>query len=83
MSVWQFMAAVDGYVKANTSEENASLSAKEADDLWGWLGSPSTEIIPAWRPTLTTSLSNVPTGIGIIMRASAKITGRPIVDPVA
>jgi hypothetical protein len=32
MSLWQFVAAVEGYAKANSSDEG--LSAKEADDLW-------------------------------------------------
>lgn len=36
MSVWQFMAAVDGYVEANSTDDG-SLSAKEIDDLWDWL----------------------------------------------
>lgn len=37
MSMWQFMAAVDGYVKANSSEDQKGLSAKEKDDLWAWV----------------------------------------------
>lgn len=36
MSMWQYMAAVDGYIKANTSDDGA-LSEKEKDDLWEWL----------------------------------------------
>lgn len=38
MSVWQFMAAVDGYVKAH-SQEDGTLSEKEKDDVWEWLQS--------------------------------------------
>lgn len=37
MSMWQFMAAVDGYSKANKPDDEKGLSAKEKDDLWDWL----------------------------------------------
>lgn len=37
MSVWQYLAALDGYVKANTSEKPGSLGGKEADELWEWM----------------------------------------------
>lgn len=37
MSMWQFMAAVDGYVQANTPDDGA-LSPKEKDELADWLG---------------------------------------------
>lgn len=36
MSVWQYLSAVDGFIKANSSDDNA-LSAKEVDELWDWL----------------------------------------------
>lgn len=36
MSVWQYLAAVDGYVKANSTDKG--LSQSEIDDIWGWLG---------------------------------------------
>ncbi len=36
MSVWQFMAAVDGYVKANSADDG-KLDGKEIDDIWEWL----------------------------------------------
>jgi len=36
MSMWQFMAAVDGYVEANTADDG-SLTTQEIDDLWDWL----------------------------------------------
>lgn len=39
MSIWEFMAEVDGFVKANTPEDPGKLSKKEADDLWDWLQS--------------------------------------------
>lgn len=42
MSWWQFMAAVDGYVKANTSEDKKALSSKEANDVWAYLQSKET-----------------------------------------
>jgi len=38
MSMWQFMAAVEGYVKAN-GPEDGKMSDKEADDLFEWLKS--------------------------------------------
>lgn len=37
MSIWQYLSAVEGYIKANSSEEPGSLSNKEADELWEWL----------------------------------------------
>ena len=37
MSVWQYMSAVDGYIRAN-SPDDGRLSAKEKDDLADWLG---------------------------------------------
>lgn len=36
MSVWQFMAALDGYIAAN-SPEDKGLTTKEADELWEWV----------------------------------------------
>lgn len=36
MSVWQFLAASEGYIKAN-SPEDGGLSEKEKDELWDWL----------------------------------------------
>ena len=38
MSVWQYMAALDGYIAANFSEDAKGLSAKEEDELAHWLG---------------------------------------------
>jgi hypothetical protein len=37
MTMWQFMAAVDGYIQANTSEDKKGMSKKEADDVWKWM----------------------------------------------
>ena len=37
MSMWQFLAAVDGYVRAQGGEDK--MSSKEADDLFAWLQS--------------------------------------------
>lgn len=34
--MWQFMAAVDGFVAAN-SPDDGKLGEKEADELWQWL----------------------------------------------
>lgn len=41
MSVWQFMAAVDGYVEAHDPDAGKSLSDAEADDLWNWMNTKS------------------------------------------
>lgn len=37
MSLWQFMSAVDGYVKANNPESAKELTADEEADLWAWM----------------------------------------------
>lgn len=37
MSVWQYMSVVEGYIKANSTDDGR-LSAKEKDDLADWLG---------------------------------------------
>ena len=34
MSVWQFMAALDGFAKANSSDDGKTLSAAEEESLW-------------------------------------------------
>lgn len=36
MSIWQYMAALDGFIAAN-SPEDKGLTSKEADDLWSWI----------------------------------------------
>lgn len=38
MSMWQFMATVEGYAKANGADES-KMSDKEADHLFEWLKS--------------------------------------------
>lgn len=35
MSMWQFLAAVDGYARANGGDDK--MSSKEADELFAWL----------------------------------------------
>lgn len=37
MSVWQFMAAVDGYIEAKDPKSGDRLTDAEADDLWEWV----------------------------------------------
>lgn len=37
MSLWQWMSAVNGYVAANSTDEDKSLSDDEADDLAAYL----------------------------------------------
>ncbi len=34
MSMWQFMAALDGYVTAHSADDGKSLTKDEEDDLW-------------------------------------------------
>lgn len=42
MSVWQFFACVDGWMKANSAEEG--LSKQEQDDIWNWLQEQPQEV---------------------------------------
>lgn len=39
MSVWQYMAALDGYARANDPDGDKRLSGSEQDELWDWLKS--------------------------------------------
>lgn len=39
MSVWKFMAALEGFVKANTPKDNGKLSSAEKDELFDWISS--------------------------------------------
>ena len=39
MSVWQYLAALDGYVAANNPDAAKSLTDEEADELFEWLES--------------------------------------------
>lgn len=39
MSVWQYLAAVDGFIAANNPDAAKSLSASESDELFEWLES--------------------------------------------
>lgn len=36
LSLWQFAAAVEGYVEAN-SQDDGALSTQEIDELWAWV----------------------------------------------
>lgn len=38
MSLWEFACVVEGYIAANSSDDDNSLSAKEQDELADWLG---------------------------------------------
>jgi hypothetical protein len=40
MSVWQFLAAVEGYRQAHDPDAGKELSSQEVDDLWDWLQMP-------------------------------------------
>lgn len=37
MSMWQYMAALNGYIKANSSDEPGKLTESEKDELWDWV----------------------------------------------
>lgn len=37
MSLFQYFAALDGFIAANSPDDNKSLSEKEKDDLWAWI----------------------------------------------
>ena len=37
MTIWQYLAAVDGVIRANSIEDKKALSKKEADDIWKYL----------------------------------------------
>lgn len=37
MSVWQFLAATEGYRKAHDPDGDKELSVSEADELWEWI----------------------------------------------
>lgn len=37
MSMWQFTAAFNGYIEANTPEDKQKLSTEEAEDLLDWV----------------------------------------------
>lgn len=41
MSVWQFEAAVAGYIAANSASDGNKLSEGEADDLFDWISRDS------------------------------------------
>lgn len=36
MSMWQYMAALDGYIAAN-SPEDKGMTVTEADDIWNFI----------------------------------------------
>jgi hypothetical protein len=42
MSMWQFMAALEGWVKSNSTDEDegkGTMGAQQADEIWNWLQS--------------------------------------------
>jgi hypothetical protein len=41
MSMWQWQAALNGFVEANTPKESAKLSESEADELFAWIDTPN------------------------------------------
>jgi len=41
LSVFQYLAALDGYIEANDPDGEKKLSETEKDDLWDWLNRDS------------------------------------------
>lgn len=39
MSMFQYFAALDGFMRANSPDDQAALSDKEKDEIWDWLES--------------------------------------------
>lgn len=37
MSIWEYMAALDGFNQANDPDAEKRLSGEEKDELWAWL----------------------------------------------
>lgn len=37
MSAWQYLAAVEGYIAANSPQDDAKLGDKEVEELWEWV----------------------------------------------
>lgn len=37
MSLWQYLAALEGYIAANSSDDDKRISASEADELWQFI----------------------------------------------
>lgn len=37
LSVWQYLAALAGYISANSVDEDKKLSESEKDELWDWI----------------------------------------------
>lgn len=38
MSMWEFSAALDGYIEANTTDgKSVRMSDEEADEIWDWM----------------------------------------------
>lgn len=36
MSMWQYAAAIEGYIKANTPDDG-KMSSAEVDEVWQWM----------------------------------------------
>lgn len=37
MSIWQYLAALEGYVLAHNPDADKALTESEKDDIWQWL----------------------------------------------
>lgn len=40
MSMWQWQAALNGFIAANTPKDSGKLSDSEADELFAWIDTP-------------------------------------------
>jgi hypothetical protein len=43
MSVWEFYASVDGWIRAHSSDDGA-LTKAERDDLWQWISDGPSQV---------------------------------------
>lgn len=50
MSMWQFFAALNGYIAANTPKDSNKLTESEADDLFDWI---ERDVAAGTRSTMT------------------------------
>ena len=50
MSMWQFFAALNGYIAANSPKDGNKLTDAEADDLFDWI---ERDVVVGARSTMT------------------------------
>lgn len=37
MSAWQYLAALEGYISANSVDGEKQITVEESDELWDWI----------------------------------------------